>query len=91
MKLSIVVTALFTAIKGGFAFSTGHAQIHLDGSEQFNIPTQNDGESEWRRLSNLDIIPLHSKARTGLIPAAVEEGLISACMYRLSSIEIFSV
>ena len=31
----------------------------------------------WRKEDNLSIVPLHEKARTGLIDPVLEEGLIS--------------
>ncbi|KAL3425142.1 hypothetical protein PVAG01_04423 [Phlyctema vagabunda] len=88
MKLSIVAFQLLAVIRGGFAIPENHAQMLLDVSERFDIPLQNGGESYWRRLSNLEVIPLHSKARTGLIPIAIEEGLISALGPRFANVFI---
>jgi hypothetical protein len=91
MRFSTAVLALLPLSRVSHALCTDRHQHQLLEQPPLDLPLpKNTAEDipDWRRLSNLDIVPLHPKARTGLVPPAVEEGLIFACKRCFTSITL---
>ena len=82
MRFSTAVLALLPLYRVSHALCTDRHQHQLLEQPPLDLPfpkSTAEDIPDWRRLSNLDVVPLHPKARTGLVPPAVEEGLIFAC------------
>ena len=78
MHLTSMHLALF-ALAGLNALAA--AQTPSDQTQATQSPVRADRPPPfiggWKKEDNLDIVPLHPKARTGLIDPVLEEGLIS--------------
>jgi hypothetical protein len=91
MRFSTAVLALLPLSGVSHALCTDRHQHQLLEQPPLDLPLPKitaEDIPDWRRLSNLDVVPLHPKARTGLIPPAVEEGLIFACKRYFTSITL---
>lgn len=65
-----------------------NAKIANAGSQQDQM-VLDDGKSDapaWKGRDERHLVPLLPEARTGVIPADIEEGLIAACKFGYTSI-----
>jgi hypothetical protein len=71
------------ALSGLRAYAVAQApgdQTHATQATQASVETSDPlsiNQAGWKKEDNLAIVPLHPKARTGLIDPVLEEGLIS--------------
>ncbi len=82
MHFSTAVVAILPLCSGIHALYTNHHQQQLPEQPSLDLSglkISAEEKPDWRHLSDLEIVPLHPKARTGLIDPAIEEGLIRAC------------
>jgi hypothetical protein len=68
------------ALSGLRAYAVAQAPGDQTQATQASVETSDPlsiNQAGWKKEDNLAIVPLHPKARTGLIDPVLEEGLIS--------------